>query len=174
MSTRVPRLVLDTERETDSEGECEMAKGTSTQGGDTAQWTDEERAAMKAHAEEIRRAGGKGAAKAAEEAQACLDKIAEMPDEDRVLAERVHALVTGTAPELTVKTYYGMPAYAKDGKVLCWFKSAAKFKTRYATMGFSDVAALDDGNVWPTEYAITELGDADVKRIADLVTKAVG
>jgi uncharacterized protein YdhG (YjbR/CyaY superfamily) len=137
-------------------------------------WTDEERAAMKEHAAEIKRAGGKGAAKAADEAQACLDKIAEMPPEDRVLAERVHAIVTETAPELTVRTYYGMPAYAKDGKVLCWFKSAAKFKTRYATMGFSDLAALDDGSMWPTEYAVVALTGADEKRIAELVQQAVG
>jgi uncharacterized protein YdhG (YjbR/CyaY superfamily) len=144
-----------------------------TQDGATG-WTDEERAAMKAHAAEIKGSGAKGAAKAAEEEQACLDKIAEMPAEDRVLAERVHTLVTQTAPELTVKTYYGMPAYAKDGKVLCWFKSAAKFKTRYATIGFSDVAALDDGHLWPTEYAVTELSAADEKRLTALVKQAAG
>ena len=144
-----------------------------TQGSGSG-WSDEERAAMKEHAAELKRAGGKGAAKVAEEAQACLDKIAEMPEADRVLAERVHAIVTETAPQLTVKTYYGMPAYALDGKVLCWFKSAAKFKTRYATMGFSDVAALDDGNLWPTEYAVTALTAADEDRIAALVKQAVG
>jgi uncharacterized protein YdhG (YjbR/CyaY superfamily) len=137
-------------------------------------WTDEERAAMKEHAAELKRAGGKGAAKAAEEAQACLDKIAEMPDHDRALAERIHALVTETAPELTVKTYYGMPAYALDGKVLCFFKPAGKFKMRYATLGFQDVAALDDGNVWPTEYAVTELTAADEKKIKALVKTAIG
>ena len=151
-----------------------MATRTSTASGSAAGWTDDERAAMKEHAAEIKRAGGKGAAKAAEEAQACLDKIAEMPEPDRVLAERIHAIVTATAPELTIKTYYGMPAYARDGKVVCWFKSAAKFKTRYATMGFSDAAYLDDGNVWPTEYAITELTQADEETIAALVKKAVG
>jgi len=137
-------------------------------------WTDEERAAMKEHAAELKRAGGKGAAKAAEEAQACLDKIAEMPDHDRALAERIHALVTETAPALTVKTYYGMPAYALDGKVLCFFKPAGKFKMRYATLGFQDVAALDDGNVWPTEYAVTELTAADEKKIRALVKTAIG
>ncbi|WP_151082664.1 iron chaperone [Nocardioides cynanchi] len=137
-------------------------------------WTDDERAAMKAHAEEIKRAGGKGAAKTAEEAQACLDKIAEMPAADRELAERVHAIVTSTAPDLAVKTYYGMPAYARDGKVVFWFKSAAKFKTRYATIGFSDQAALDDGNLWPTEYAVTALTATEEKKIKALVTKAVG
>ena len=138
-------------------------------------WTDEERAAMKAHADEIKRAGGKGAAKAAEEAQACLDKIAEMPGADRDLAERVHAIVTATVPDVVVKTYYGMPAYAREnGKVVCWFKSAAKFKTRYATMGFSDQAALDDGDLWPTEYAVTALGAAEEKKVAVLVSKAFG
>jgi uncharacterized protein YdhG (YjbR/CyaY superfamily) len=151
-----------------------MAPQQNTRAQSAGGWTDEERAAMKEHAAEIKRAGGKGAAKAADEAQACLDKIAEMPDEDRALAERVHAIVTETAPELTVKTYYGMPAYAQDGKVLCWFKSAAKFKTRYATMGFSDLAQLDDGNLWPTEYAVVALTAADEKRIAELVKQAVG
>ncbi|HEY3531278.1 MAG TPA: DUF1801 domain-containing protein [Nocardioides sp.] len=151
-----------------------MATKATTESTNAAGWTDEERAAMKEHAAEIKRAGGKGAAKAADEAQACLDKIAEMPEADRILAERVHAIVTETAPELTVRTYYGMPAYAQDGKVLCWFKAAAKFKTRYATMGFSDIADLDDGNVWPTEFAITQLTKADEKRVADLVKRAVG
>jgi uncharacterized protein YdhG (YjbR/CyaY superfamily) len=146
---------------------------TNTQAGDATGWTDDERAAMKEHAEELKRAGGKGAAKAAEEAQACLDKIAEMSQPDRGLAERVHAIVTSTAPELTVRTWYGMPAYALDGKVLCWFKPAEKFKARYATMGFSDVASLDDGNLWPTEYAVADLSPADEKKIAALVKKAV-
>jgi uncharacterized protein YdhG (YjbR/CyaY superfamily) len=136
-------------------------------------WTDEERAAMKAHAEEIKRAGGKGAAKAAEEAQACLDKIAEMVGDDRALAERVHAIVTSTVSDLVVKTYYGMPAYAREnGMVVCWYKSAAKFKTRYATMGFSDQAALDDGALWPTEYAVTALGAEEEKKVTALVKKA--
>jgi uncharacterized protein YdhG (YjbR/CyaY superfamily) len=150
-----------------------MATKNQTQSTDTG-WTDEERAAMKEHAAELKRAGGKGAAKVAEEAQACLDKIAEMPDSDRGLAERVHAVVTETAPELAVKTYYGMPAYAKDGKVLCFFKPASKFKMRYCTLGFQDVAALDDGNVWPTEFAVTSLTKADEKRIAELVKRALG
>jgi uncharacterized protein YdhG (YjbR/CyaY superfamily) len=151
-----------------------MATQQTTRAGNAGGWTDEERAAMKEHAAEIKRAGGKGAAKAADEAQACLDKIAEMPDGDRVLAERIHAIVTETAPQLTVRTYYGMPAYAQDGKVLCWFKSAAKFKTRYATMGFSDVASLDEGSLWPTEYAVTALTEADEKRVVELVKRAVG
>jgi uncharacterized protein YdhG (YjbR/CyaY superfamily) len=148
--------------------------GTSTQSGGSGEWTAEERAAMKEHATELKRAGGKGAAKAAEEAQACLDKIAEMPPPDRVIAERVHALVTETAPGLAVKTWYGMPAYAKDGKVVCFFKPAEKFKARYATLGFSDTAALDDGTMWPTEFAVTGLTAADEARIKALVRKAVG
>jgi uncharacterized protein YdhG (YjbR/CyaY superfamily) len=147
-------------------------KGTSTQAGDATQWTDEERAAMKEHAAELKRAGGKGAAKKAEEAQACLDKIAEMPDGDRVLAERIHAIVTQTAPDLDVKTWYGMPAYARDGKVVCFFKPAEKFKARYATLGFDDAAALDDGGMWATSFGITTLTEADEKRIADLVRRA--
>jgi uncharacterized protein YdhG (YjbR/CyaY superfamily) len=151
-------------------------KGTSTeagtQAGDATAWTDEERAAMKEHAAELKRAGGKGAAKKAEEAQACLDKIAEMPDSDRVLAERIHAIVTATAPDLDVKTWYGMPAYARDGKVVCFFKPAVKFKARYATLGFDDAAALDEGGMWATSFGITDLTEDDEQRIADLVRRA--
>jgi uncharacterized protein YdhG (YjbR/CyaY superfamily) len=147
-----------------------MATKAAAQAGG---WSDEERAAMKEHAAELKRASGKGAAKAAEEAQACLDKIAEMPDDDRELAERFHAIVSSTVSEPVVKTYYGMPAYARqDGKVVCWFKSAAKFKTRYATVGFSDQAALDDGSLWPTEYAVTALGPAETKTLAALLERA--
>ena len=102
-----------------------------------------------------------------------LAKIAEMPKADRDMAKKIHALVKAAGPDLVPRTWYGMPAYALDGKVLCWFKPAEKFKARYATMGFSDVAALDDGNVWPTEYAITELTASDEKAIRALVTKAV-
>ena len=148
-------------------------KTTNTQAGDATGWTDDERAAMREHAAELKRAGGKGAAKAAEEAQVCLDKIAEMPDSDRVIAERVHALVTETAPQLTVRTWYGMPAYALDGKVVCFFKPAVKFKMRYSTLGFSDTATLDDGSMWPTEFAVVSLTKADEKRIAALVKQAV-
>jgi uncharacterized protein YdhG (YjbR/CyaY superfamily) len=137
-------------------------------------WTPQERAAMKEHAAELKRSAGKGAAKAAEEAQACLDKIAEMAKPDRVIAERVHAIVTQTAPQLAVKTWYGMPAYARDGKVVCFFKPAEKFKVRYATLGFSDAATLDDGNIWPTEYAVTKLTAVEEKKIAALVKQAVG
>lgn len=150
------------------------AKKTTTTGKGSHGWTAEERAAMKEHAAEIKRAGGKGAAKVAEEAQACVDKIAEMPEPDRALAERVHSIVTGTGPELGVRTWYGMPAYTKDGKVLCFFKPGDKFKVRYATLGFTDAAALDDGTMWPTEFALTKLTTADEKRIAELVKRALG
>ena len=150
-----------------------MAKSTTRSPGDARGWTDDERAAMKEHAAELKRAGGKGAAKTAEEAQACLDKIAQMPPEDRELAERFHAIATSAVSDPVVKTYYGMPAYAREGgKVVCWFKSAAKFKTRYATVGFSDQAALDDGALWPTEYAVTALGSAEEKKLTTLVKKA--
>jgi len=154
----------------------DMARTKATQSGSTSTsgWTDDERAAMKERATELKREGGKGAAKAAEEAQACLDKIAEMPQTDRERAERVHAIVTGTAPQLSVRTWYGMPAYALDGKVLCFFKPAEKFKVRYATLGFSDVANLDDGSMWATEFALTTITQDDEKRIAALVKQAVG
>jgi uncharacterized protein YdhG (YjbR/CyaY superfamily) len=147
-------------------------KGTSTQAGEANRWTDEERAAMQERAAELKRAGGKGAAKKAEEAQACLDKIAEMPDSDRALAERIHAIVTQTAPDLDAKTWYGMPAYARDGKVVVFFKPAEKFKARFATLGFEDAANLDDGGMWPTSYGVTQLTKADEKLIADLVRRA--
>ncbi|MCV0403873.1 MAG: DUF1801 domain-containing protein [Chloroflexi bacterium] len=132
-------------------------------------WTDEERAAMKEHAKELKKAAGK---KGDGEADV-LEKIAEMPDSDRAMAERIHAIVKESAPELTSRTWYGMPAYAKDGKVVCFFQSAAKFKARYATLGFNDAANLDDGAMWPTAFALTKLTRADEKRIAELVKKAV-
>ena len=134
-----------------------------------AGWTDEERAAIKEHAAELKKAAGK---KGDGEAD-ILEKIAEMPDEDRVMAERIHAIVKEAAPELTSRTWYGMPAYAKDGKVVCFFQAAAKFKARYATFGFNDAASLDDGAMWATSFALTELTAADEKRIAELVKKAV-
>ncbi len=102
-----------------------------------------------------------------------LAKIAEMPEADRVMAERLHALIKSTAPALVARTWYGMPAYAKDGSVVCFFKSAHKFKTRYATLGFSDKANLDDGDMWPTDFALKRLTSADEARIAALVKQAV-
>ena len=139
----------------------------------TSGFSAAERAAMQARAEELR-SSGRGGKKKAEEAQACLDAIAAMPDEDRLLAERIHAIVASVAGDLTPKTWYGMPAYAnEDGKVVCFFKAAAKFGARYATLGFNDAASLDDGDVWPTEYAVTAMADKEAKKIEQLVKKAV-
>jgi uncharacterized protein YdhG (YjbR/CyaY superfamily) len=138
-------------------------------------FTDEERAAMKEHAQELKATARRGsrAAKADQEGEV-LAKIAEMPEADRALAERLHALIKASAPDLAPRTWYGMPAYAKDGKVICFFQNAGKFKTRYATLGFSDHANLDDGTMWPTSYALTaELTAADEARIGALVKKAV-
>jgi uncharacterized protein YdhG (YjbR/CyaY superfamily) len=131
-------------------------------------FTDAERAAMKERAREL-----KAAANKADGEGDLLAKIAEMPEPDRALAKRVHAIVTASAPALSPKTWYGMPAYAKDGKIVCFFKSADKFKSRYATFGFEDPANLDDGAMWPVAYALTELTAADEARIAALVKKAV-
>jgi uncharacterized protein YdhG (YjbR/CyaY superfamily) len=136
-------------------------------------FTEAEKAAMKARNEELR-FSGRGGAKKAEEAQACLDAIAAMPDDDRAIAERVHTLVHEAAPELRPKTWYGMPAYVdENGKVVCFFKPAAKFSARYATLGFTDVAQLDDGSLWPTEYAVTRMSEAVAATINLLVGKAV-
>jgi uncharacterized protein YdhG (YjbR/CyaY superfamily) len=137
-------------------------------------FTDEERAAMKERAREVKAAERRGprAARADGEGDV-LAKIAEMADSDRTMAERLHAIVKAAAPELSPTTWYGMPAYAKDGKVVCFFKNAQKFNSRYATLGFSDKANLDDGAMWPTEYALKQLTAADEARIVALVKKAV-
>ena len=136
-------------------------------------WTDVEREAMKAHAREMKAEARRGRDRAASEAD-LLSKVAEMPEPDRGMATRLHALVTRNAPELTPKTWYGMPAYANDeGKVVCFFQSAAKFKTRYATFGFTDSAHLDDGSMWPTSFALKKLGAAEEAQIAALVKRAV-
>ena len=127
-------------------------------------FSKEERAAMRERAKELKSAGGESDV---------LAKIAEMPKTDRDMAERLHAIVKATAPELTSRTWYGMPAYAKDDKVVCFFKSAAKFKSRYATLGFSDKANLDDGAMWPTSFALKELTTAVEARIGELVKKAL-
>jgi uncharacterized protein YdhG (YjbR/CyaY superfamily) len=127
-------------------------------------FTAEERAAMRERAKELKSAGGE---------KEVLAKIAEMPKADRDMAKRVHAIVKDTAPELTSRTWYGMPAYTKDDKVVLFFKSAAKFKSRYATLGFSDNANLDQGDMWPTDFALKKLTDAEEKKIAALVKKAV-
>jgi uncharacterized protein YdhG (YjbR/CyaY superfamily) len=137
-----------------------MAK-TKTKG-----FTEEERAAMRERAREAKAGKTDGESDV-------LAKIAEMPDSDRVMAERLHALVKDTAPELSPRTWYGMPAYAKDDKVVCFFQSAAKFKARYATVGFSDKANLDQGAMWPTSFALKELTPTEEKKIATLVKEAV-
>ena len=129
--------------------------------------TAEERAAMKELVQER-----KAQARGEDGESAMLGKIAEMPEPDRVMAERIHAIVKASAPSLAPKTWYGMPAYAKDGKVVCFFQSAAKFKARYATFGFSDKANLDDGNMWPTSFALKELTSAAENKIAELVKQA--
>ena len=137
--------------------------------------TDEERAAMKARTRELKTAARRGsrAGKAADGEGDVLAKIAEMPEPDRALAERLHALIKASAPVLSPKTWYGMPAYARDGKVVCFFQAADKFKSRYATFGFDVAANLDDGAMWPVAFALTELTAADEARIAALVKKAV-
>ena len=136
-------------------------------------FTAEERAAVKERAKELKAAGRRGprAGKADGESD-LLAKIAEMPESDRVMAERLHAIIKATAPDLLPRTWYGMPAYAKDGNVVCFFQSAHKFKSRYATFGFSDKANLDEGAMWPPAFALTELTAADEARIGALVKKA--
>ena len=136
-------------------------------------FTDEERAAMKERAREQKAEAKRGQEKADGLAD-LLAKIAEMPESDRVMAERIHAIVGANAPALMPKTWYGMPAYAKDGKVVCFFKAADKFKSRYATFGFEEQAALDEGSMWPTSYALTKLTKADEALIGELVKKAAG
>lgn len=150
------------------------AKSTASAAGPSVSFTDEERDAMKERAKELKASARRGsrADKAAEEEAAVVAKIAEMQDSDRAMAERIHAVVKATAPDLAPKLWYGMPAYARDGKVVCFFQSAEKFKARYATLGFSDQAHLDEGSMWPTSYALTELTAADEARIGTLVKNA--
>ena len=149
-------------------------KSTTARDETPDQWTDDERAAMKERAQELKAAARRGPrADKADGERDVLAKIAEMPEADRAMAERLHAIITASAPALSPKTWYGMPAYAKDGKVVCFFQSADKFKARYATFGFNDSANLDDGAMWPTSFALTELSAADEARIGALVMKAV-
>ena len=137
-------------------------------------FTDDERAAMKERAQELKAAAhrGPGAGKADGESDV-LAKIAEMPEPDRAMAERLHAIIKASVPALSPRTWYGMPAYSKDGHVVCFFQSGKKFKTRYATLGFSDKANLDDGDMWPAAFALKRLTAAEEARIAALVKKAV-
>ncbi len=137
-------------------------------------WTEEERAAMQESARERKAASRRDPGDArAEGERDVLEKIAEMPEPDRVMAERLHAVVTSIAPSLVPRTYYGMPAYSKDGKVICFFQAASKFKVRYATFGFQPDASLDDGTMWPVAFALTKLTAADEARIKALLKKAV-
>jgi len=135
-------------------------------------FTDDERGAMKERAKELKAEARRGK-KAEDEESAVLAKIAEMQDADRAMAERIHAIIKAKAPDLSPKLWYGQPAYAKDGKVVCFYQPAEKFKTRYATLGFSDEATLDDGAMWPTAFALTKLTAADEAKIGALVKKAV-
>jgi uncharacterized protein YdhG (YjbR/CyaY superfamily) len=134
-------------------------------------FTDEERAAMRERVKELKGAarGGRG-----DDESAVLEKISAMPEPDRTMGQRLHALIKASAPELSPKLWYGMPAYAREGNVVCFFQDANKFKARYATLGFSDKASLDDGHMWPTSFALKELTAAEEARIGALVKKAVG
>jgi uncharacterized protein YdhG (YjbR/CyaY superfamily) len=135
-------------------------------------FTDEERAAMKERAKELKAEARANTDRAVGESDV-LAKIAEMPEPDRAMADRLHAIIKASAPALSPKTWYGMPAYAKDGKVVCFFQSAQKFNTRYATLGFSDMANLDEGALWPVTFALKELTATEEARISALVKKAV-
>ena len=148
-----------------------MTKNTTYEG-----FTEEERAAMKDRASELKGAarGGSAAKKAAADDQDVLDKIAEMPEADRVIAEKLYDIVRDTAPDLAPKTWYGMPAWARDGKVVVFFKPAAKFKVRYAEVGFNEWAHLDDDDMWPTAFAVVAMNATIEKTLTALVTKAAG
>ena len=148
------------------------AKSTTAIRETSEGFTAEERAAMKERAKELKAEARANKNKAQGERDV-LTKIAEMAEPDRAMAERLHAIITASAPELSPKTWYGMPAYARDGKIVCFFTPAEKFGTRYATLGFNDTANLDDGTMWPTSFALTELTAADEARIAALVKQAV-
>ena len=148
------------------------AERTAATGKASKGFTAEERAAMRERAQELKAEARASKDRAAGES-AVLAKIAEMPEPDRAMAERLHAIVKASAPVLLPKTWYGMPAYAKDGKVVCFFQSADKFKSRYATFGFSDEANLDKGAMWPTSFALKELTAADERKIGALVKQAV-
>ena len=149
------------------------ARSTTATGKTFEGFTDEERGAMKERAKELRTSARRGPRAKADGESEVLAKIAELPEPDRVLGERLHAVIKASAPALSPRLWYGMPAYAKDGKVVCFFQAAQKFKTRYATFGFNDTANLDEGAMWPTAFALTELTAADEARIGALVKRAV-
>lgn len=157
-------------------GKRKQAKNTpSAAKAKSTRFTDEERAAMRERARELTAEARRGARPSKADGESdLLAKIAEMPEPDRAIAERIHAIVKDVAPDLAPKTWYGMPAYALDGKVVCFFQSAQKFKSRYGTFGFSDAARLDEGGMWPTAFALARLTRAEEDRIAALVKKAVG
>ncbi len=149
---------------------------TTRRSGQASQgFTDDERAAMKDRAQELKAAARRGPKSGkADGERDVLAKIAEMPEPDRSMAERLHALVKASAPALSPRTWYGMPAYARDGKVVCFFQGAAKFKTRYATLGFSDTANLDAGEMWPTAFALKTLTPVEAEQISALLKRAMG
>ena len=148
------------------------AKSTTASNKKSKGFTDEEKAAMKERAKELK-AEARANKKKEEGERDVLEKIAEMTGSDRTMAERLHAIITTNAPDLWPKTWYGMPAYARDGKVVCFFQSAEKFDARYATLGFNDTANLDEGAMWPTSFALKELTAAEEARLVELVKKAV-
>ena len=156
----------------EQKGTQESAKSTAVINQKSKGFTDEERAAMKERAKELKAEARANKNKTEGESDV-LARIAELPEPERVMATRLHEIITASAPVLSPKTWYGMPAYARDGKVVCFFQSAQKFNTRYATLGFSDTATLDEGTMWPTSFALTELTEASEARISALVKKAV-
>lgn len=150
-------------------------KKTATRNTSASGWTDDERAAMQEHVAELQKAKRRGGkTSAADGLNDLLEKIAQLPAEDQAMSERIHSVVMAAAPGLAPRTWYGMPAWAIDGKVLCFFTPASKFKERYSSFGFNAVANLDDGTMWPTSWALTKLSKADEQRIGELVQKAVG
>jgi uncharacterized protein YdhG (YjbR/CyaY superfamily) len=157
------------EKKPTKKGTQKSAKSTTPIAKASKGFTDEERAAMRERAQELKATAGK-----AGDESAVLEKIAAMPEPDRTMGERLHAIIKASAPGLSPKLWYGMPAYAKDGNVVCFFQNAQKFKTRYSTLGFSDKAALDEGQMWPTSFALRELTASEEARISALVKKAVG
>ena len=163
---------MNQDKSTAKKATQKSARSTTASDMTSKGFTDEERAAMKERAKELKAEARAEKDRAAGES-ALLEKVAEMPEAERAMAERLHAIITASAPALSPKTWYGMPAYAKDGKVVCFFQSAQKFNTRYATLGFSDAANLDEGALWPTAFALKELTAAEEARIVSLVKKAV-
>jgi uncharacterized protein YdhG (YjbR/CyaY superfamily) len=159
------------EKKPAKKGTQKSAKSTAATGKASKVFTEEERAAMREHAQELKAAGRAGKA---DDETAVLEKIAAMQEPDRSMGQRLHAIIKASAPELSPRLWYGMPAYARDGNVVCFFQDARKFKTRYATFGFSDKAMLDEGHMWPNAFALKELTATEEARIGALVKKAVG